>query len=487
MTQPSGPRRPLELEKLEERTLLASGIYTTLQGGVLTVIGTDGPDTIVLRQTPAGVTLDVGSEHRIYVGVTRVEVFGGGGDDKIYVDTSGVAKSKIKPVDAFVDGGAGNDTIVTGAGNDTVFGGAGDDLISTGAGNDLIYGGDGADSLYGGAGNDTIFGGNGDDLVSGGAGDDYVDGGNGNDWVYGGTGNDTVLGGAGNDYCDGGAGDDVVYGGDGNDWVIGGAGNDSLFGGAGNDFLDGGPGVDVFDGGPGFDIYHNEINDLIAQFDKSDVKDIKQGEAGTCVLLASLLAVTNSGVDLAARIRQVGINQYSVPLYRPGTGWIRQTVYFDGTWTDNDPMLAAPGEAWVLIYQRAYLQEMGVRWTDPNTAEWTKRYGDDYQRADAALMAVTGQAHWTGNNGRLSSTDLSEIQRELSGRHAVVALTKGANVSQYGLIEGHAYAVLGVRGTQVTLRNPWGMDGPIRQGSNDGTFTVSWNVFKAAMIGFTIT
>jgi Ca2+-binding RTX toxin-like protein len=486
MTQPAGPHRSLELEQLEERTLLSSGVYTTLRGGVLTVTGTDGPDTIELRQTPAGVTLDVGREHRVYVGVSRIEVFGRGGNDKIYVDTTAIAKTRIRPVDAFVDGGTGNDTIVTGAGNDTVLGGAGADTISTGGGNDRIDGGDGPDRLYGGDGNDTIVGGRGDDLVSGGAGNDYVDGGAGNDWVYGGTGNDSVFGGTGNDYCDGGAGNDEVHGGDGDDWVIGGAGNDKLYGDNGNDRLDGGPGVDVFDGGPGFDIYHNEINDLIAQFDKSDVKDIKQGEAGTCVLLASLLAVTNSGVDLAARIRQVGRNTYSVPLFRPGTGWIRQTVYFDGTWTDNDPMLAAPGEAWVLIYQRAYLQEMGVRWSDPNTGEWTKRYGDDYQRADAALLALTGQARWTGNGGHWSSADVATIQKALHGHHPVVALTKGSYVERYGLIDGHAYAVLGVRGNQVTLRNPWGFDGPIRQGADDGIFTVSWAAFKAGMMGYTI-
>jgi Ca2+-binding RTX toxin-like protein len=369
MTRPSRPHWPLALEQLEERTLLASGIYAALNDGVLTVVGTDGPDTIVVRQTPAGVTLDAGTEHHFYLDVSRADIFGVGGDDKIYVDTSAIAGTGIKPVDAFVDGGAGNDTIVTGAGNDTIFGGAG------------------------------------------------------------------------------------------------------------NDYLD---------GGPGFNIYHYDINDLIAQFDTSDVKDIRQGEAGTCVLLASLLAVTNGGVDMAARIQQVGPNTYSVPLFRSGAGWVQETVYFDGTWTVNDPMLADPSEAWVLIYQRAYLQEMGVRWSDPQTAEWAKRYGDEYQRADAGLLALTGQARWTGNDGRLSSTDLRWIHKELKSRHAVVALTKDSNVGRYGLIDGHAYAVLGVHGNQVTLRNPWGVDGPIRHASDDGVFTVSWDVFKAGIMGYTV-
>jgi Ca2+-binding RTX toxin-like protein len=318
MNQTSQARRLLALELLEQRTLLASGIYAALNAGVLTITGTDGPDTIVLRQTPAGVTFDVGKEHRVYVGVTRIDINGRGGDDKIYVDTTGIAGTRIRPVDAKIDGADGNDTIVTGAGSDTVRGGAGADTISTNGGNDSIDGGDGADRLYGGDGNDTLLGGNGDDLVSGGDGNDFVDGGADNDWVYGGTGNDSVFGGTGDDYCDGLAGDDEVHGGPGGHWVIGGAGSDKLFGDDGNDRLDGGPGIDSFDGGRGFDQYRNQMDDLIVQFDKSDVRDIKQGEAGTCVLLASMLAVRNSGVNLAARIRQVGPNTYTVPLYRLG-------------------------------------------------------------------------------------------------------------------------------------------------------------------------
>jgi len=46
---------------------------------------------------------------------------------------------------------------------------------------------------------------------------------------------------------------------------------------------------------------------------------------------------------------------------------------FDGTWTDNDPTPTADGAAWPLLYQRAFLQEMGVNWADPNSAGWATR------------------------------------------------------------------------------------------------------------------
>ena len=71
-------------------------------------------------------------------------------------------------------------------------------------------------------------------------------------------------------------------------------------------------------------------------------------------------------------------------------------------------------------------------------------------------------------------------------RHPAIALTKGSDFSRYGLIEGHAYAVLAVRGNQITLRNPWGYDGPVQQGADDGIITVSWDIFKAGMLGYTI-
>jgi Ca2+-binding RTX toxin-like protein len=114
------PNGRLAVEPLEDRVAPALGLFTTLRGGVLSITGTDAADTIVLRQNSAGITLDVGREHRVYTGVTRVEVFGRGGNDKIYVDTSAVASTRTRPIDATVDGGPGNDTIITGAGNDTV-------------------------------------------------------------------------------------------------------------------------------------------------------------------------------------------------------------------------------------------------------------------------------------------------------------------------------------------------------------------------------
>ena len=51
--------------------------------------------------------------------------------------------------------------------------------------------------------------------------------------------------------------------------------------------------------------------------------------------------------------------------------------------------------------------------------------------------------------------------------------------------------MLGVRsdgrgGWLVTLRNPWGIDGPVQQGADDGIVSVTWQVFQATTQGFTV-
>ena len=171
---------------------------------------------------------------------------------------------------------------------------------------------------------------------------------------------------------------------------------------------------------------------------------------------------------------------------------MRQTVYFDGVWTDNDPMVADAGSAWVLIYQRAYLQEMGVRWSDPNQSQWADRYGDKFQRADSALTALTGASQWhAAGAGGLTRDDLADLKAAVAGRRPTILLTRAGDLDQFGLIDGHAYTVLAVNpdgrgGATVTLRNPWGSDGPVKQGADDGVITLSWDVVRGTTQGFVV-
>ncbi|WP_294193296.1 VCBS domain-containing protein, partial [uncultured Sphingomonas sp.] len=248
----------------------------TLNGGstatvTVTVTGEDNNDTFTVTDKNAG--------------DTRIIATGTGNDQFTGLGTANYV----------VDGGAGNDRIVTDQGNDRVTGGTGDDFIETGAGNDDVSGGDGNDTIVGGAGE-------GDDLYDGGSGTDTVT------YTSQGTGANLVInlveadrsqgagavfptgapadigarlqaimarnnlpvttavgyayGGAigvdamrGIENVTSGAGDDVIVGNAGANTIDAGAGNDLVSGGAGNDVLIGGEGVDT--------LFYGDITNIV--------------------------------------------------------------------------------------------------------------------------------------------------------------------------------------------------------------------------------
>jgi Ca2+-binding RTX toxin-like protein len=137
--------------------------------------------------------------------------------------------------------------------------------------------------MYGNNGNDTLIGGDGPEYMDGQAGNDSIVGNGGNDTLHGSDGNDTILGGAGSDLIVGGAGSDQLRGGGGNDSLYGQQNADSLWGGAGSNFLNGGGGADTIYarnsrqdtviGGAGFDqaqvdgtdvMVNNDVESLMA-------------------------------------------------------------------------------------------------------------------------------------------------------------------------------------------------------------------------------
>lgn len=129
-------------------------------------------------------------------------IFGGNGNDSIHYVGIGSSYSLIS-------GGNGNDQIDAAGTNARVYGNAGDDYIW----------GEGV-SVYGGEGNDTLAGGGTHDYLDGEAGNDSIVGGRGMDTLYGGSGDDIIFGGEEDDRINPGSGADTVYGGGGNDTVI---------------------------------------------------------------------------------------------------------------------------------------------------------------------------------------------------------------------------------------------------------------------------
>ncbi|MDQ2094039.1 Hint domain-containing protein [Rhodobacteraceae bacterium 10Alg 79] len=252
------------LAGLGDDSVLAGAGDDYVEGGegADTILGFEGSDTVL-----GGAGDDVIN--------TRTSV-GAGVPDEGYTDTHGTGLSYPSDPDPdndrdSVDGGLGNDSILTGDDDDTVLGGAGDDTIDAGFDDDSVLGGSGADWIEGNEGNDTLDGGDGGDAIYGdvapsaagyglyqpyelendGSDDapenneDSLIGGAGDDSLYGQDDDDTLEGGSGDDWLDGGIDDDVLTGGEGADTALGGQGDDVLYVAQG-DSAEGGDGDDTF-------------------------------------------------------------------------------------------------------------------------------------------------------------------------------------------------------------------------------------------------
>jgi ankyrin repeat protein len=182
--------------------LLASASENwTMSGGVgatprQTVLGTNGKDLIVVRESNGSVIVDVnGTENAIDAGTGELLIDALDGDDRIIVEVDAPRK-----------------LLITGStGRDTINGGPGAEELSGGVGMDRIYAGDGNDFLIGGGHNDYLNGQAGDDLVLGSGGNDRLYAGGGNDWLIGMLGNDVLFGNPGTaDTASGNEGDDTL-------------------------------------------------------------------------------------------------------------------------------------------------------------------------------------------------------------------------------------------------------------------------------------
>jgi Ca2+-binding RTX toxin-like protein len=141
---------------------MVRALVVSMQNGVrtLTAGGTRSADTISIRRistTEFGIRFGAGAESVFNYGssmspIQAVQVYGNEGNDAISVDPT-------LTIPAFIDGGAGDDTLRAGGGNDVLLGGDGKDAIYGNSGRDLIIGGAGRDTLYGMGDQDIIIGG----------------------------------------------------------------------------------------------------------------------------------------------------------------------------------------------------------------------------------------------------------------------------------------------------------------------------------------
>ncbi|MHC5537029.1 calcium-binding protein, partial [Singulisphaera rosea] len=153
-------------------TVIGAGVHA----GVLRVVGTDGPDKVMIsNQDGAGLQVTAtflpnGSKTFDASGIGSIEVFLLGGDDRAQTGP-GVG------VQALIDGGDGNDWLKGGSGPAILRGGNGNDILTAGIGSAILLGGAGDDHLTGGPGRDILIGGQGADVLDGKARDDFFIGG----------------------------------------------------------------------------------------------------------------------------------------------------------------------------------------------------------------------------------------------------------------------------------------------------------------------
>jgi Ca2+-binding RTX toxin-like protein len=161
-----------------------------LAGGVLTISGTAGDDSIILNAKPSKgqYVAHVNSFTRAFrsSAIKSVKIVADKGDDAVAIDNDVIGVT--------INGNDGRDTLIGGDGNDSITGDLNPDKLFGGLGNDTLSGGGGNDYLLGAAGKDFLSGNGGKDTLSGAGGDDVLFGGPLTaDKIYGGSGNDEAA------------------------------------------------------------------------------------------------------------------------------------------------------------------------------------------------------------------------------------------------------------------------------------------------------
>jgi Ca2+-binding RTX toxin-like protein len=219
---------------------------------MLVLVGSDGDDFITVRPIQKKdrflVNIDGGPSLLFDFVTGHIKVTANKGDDYIYIQPS-VKNPTI------IDGGAGNDFILSGAGDDVITSGLGSDTVDAGAGKDrLVEAGDVNMTLVQGTArvNGSLTSGPDTDVLiknriesahlTGGPSANTLDASGFRlpVFLFGLGGNDTLIGTNSRDILVGGDGDDSLSGFGGVDILIGGLGLDILIGGGANDLLIGG-------------------------------------------------------------------------------------------------------------------------------------------------------------------------------------------------------------------------------------------------------
>ena len=269
--------------------------------------GTNGGWTITLGGTTT--TANVKANDTVY-GTTNADAVSIGGAN-VHLELGNGADSVVSMENAggaYVDAGAGDDSISISGTDVTVNGGTGADFISISGARAQIDGGAGNDSIVAvGGTNDNITAGAGDDSVLGSITSGTVDLGSGNDFASLQGDSLTAYGQAGNDSVSVSGNYVTVYGGEGNDSLVAAGEHDYVDGGDGNDFIS--------IGGSNAEVYGQAGSDTIVVADSSATVDAGAGNDSVVVKTGSATITLGDGRDTVS----VGATGVSLQDYTYGT------------------------------------------------------------------------------------------------------------------------------------------------------------------------
>jgi hypothetical protein len=449
--------RTAVVETLESREMLSGtpltiNLATVYTGTQLQITGTNGADKITLKQTSAGLVLgNTGGWTETVAGTfNSILINSGNGNDSVVVDPSVTTNTTIV-------GGVGNDTFSDGSGNDTIYAGTGTNTITCGRGNDTVVTlGSTADNVYGGTGNDSFWMDN-----------------SASEKIFNVRANETAYGAVHRISS--------FYG---STTTTPSSSTSAKGAGKGHNFKKGKshghtpaaatlPTIAEPTVTTSGISYTNFSNHPLFASNGPTQDDIRQGYLGDCYYLSTLASVAKvDPMRIEQSVVQLADGSYVVQIDKGATA---DYVHVDGnlpTWSWGALTYAnfgQQGSMWVAVMEKAFAV--------------VRTGADSYASLNSGWMTESFSTLGLASTGFYSFANAGQLMTTLEGQlSANKAVTIGINTPAAGapLIGDHAYEVVATvtdpttHGTDVELRNPWGVDGVANSTNpNDGYVIVT--------------
>jgi hypothetical protein len=207
--------------------------------------------------------------------------------------------------------------------------------------------------------------------------------------------------------------------------------------------------------------------------------DITQGQIGDCYFVAALAGVAKFSPQVIQQmVTDNGDGTYTIRFYNAGvtdyvtvdrslattsSGAIEYAGVGGGNFSNSG------NELWVALIEKAYAQINQEGWLGHGAANSYAAIDSGY--SDLAIEQITGaNAAWTWATNATAATLISKVA---TGKYAVLG-SKQTNPGN-GVIESHGYALIGYSAAtgKFTLYNPWG-----------STISLTWAQIQQSFNGF---